>query len=122
LIREAAYRVSLPLNDCAAQIGERLSSQAFCDGWLDRPSIPVSVERKDGRVEIDARPQILGLAALREEEGTLCWDLRLRTGQGIGVRPQAIMTHLLQETLDGEYDGWAAKLRVARTDLVLDGD
>ncbi|MDE2485227.1 MAG: TIGR03936 family radical SAM-associated protein [candidate division NC10 bacterium] len=122
LAREAVYRVSLPLNGCAKQIGERLGAQAFCDEWLDRPSILVSVERKDGRVEIDARPQILGLAALQEEEGTLCWDLRLRTGQGIGVRPQAIMTHLLQETLDGEYDGWEAKLCVARTDLVLDGD
>jgi radical SAM-linked protein len=122
LARETAYRVSLPLNGLARQISDRLSAQALCDEWLDRPSIPVSVERKEGRREVDARPQILGLVARGEEDGALSWDLRLRTGQGIGVRPQAIVTCLLQETLNGEYDGWEAKLRVARTALILDGD
>jgi radical SAM-linked protein len=122
LVREAAYRVSLPLNGWAAPIHERLSAQALCDEWLDRPSIVVSVERKEGRREVDARPQILGLTALRDEDGALSWNLRLRTGQGIGVRPQAIMTSLLRETLNNEHEGWEAKLRVVRTALILETD
>ena len=122
LVREVAYRVSLPLDGWAAPIRERLSAQALCDEWLDRSSIVVSVERKDGRREVDARPQIVGLAVREEEDGVLCWDLRLRTSQGIGVRPQAIMTSLLQETINGECDGWEAKLRVARTALILDSE
>lgn len=122
LVRETVYRVSLPLNGLAGQFGVRLGAQTLCDEWLDRSSILVNVERKEGRREVDARPQILGLTAQREEEGTLCWDLRLRTGQGIGVRPQAIMTSLLRETLHGECDGWEARLRVARTALILGGD
>ncbi|MBZ0169552.1 radical SAM protein [Candidatus Methylomirabilis lanthanidiphila] len=122
LVREVAYRVTLPLVGFAAPIGERLSAQALCDEWLDRPSIVVSVERKEGRREVDARPQIVGLTASREEDGALCWVLRLRTGQGIGVRPQAIMTSLLQEAINGQCEGWEAKLRVARTALILDGE
>jgi len=122
LVREAAYRVSLPLNGWAAPMHERLSAQALCDEWLDRPSIVVSVERKEGRREVDARPQILGLTALRDEDGALSWNLRLRTGQGIGVRPQAIMTSLLRETLNNEHEGWEAKLRVVRTALILETD
>ncbi|CBE69154.1 MAG: TIGR03960 family B12-binding radical SAM protein [Candidatus Methylomirabilis oxygeniifera] len=121
-VREAAYRVSLPLNGCAQEIGERLRTQALCDEWLDRPSIPVSVERKERRVEVDARPQIRELVVLGEEEGALCWDIHLSAGQGGGVRPHVIMAHLLKETLNGRYDGWETKLRVARTALILDGD
>ncbi|HWQ69339.1 MAG TPA: TIGR03936 family radical SAM-associated protein, partial [Patescibacteria group bacterium] len=121
-VREAVYRVLLPLNGCAQEIGERLRAQALCDEWLNQPSIPVSVERKEKRVEVDARPQIRELVVLGEEEGALCWDIRLSAGQGGGVRPHVIMAHLLKETLNGRYDGWETKLRVARTALILDGD
>lgn len=121
-VREVVYRVWLPQHGAVQQIDTRLSSQVMCDKWLDRSSIVVSVERKDGRRDVDARPQILGLTALQEEDGTLCWDLRLKTGQGIGVRPQAIITGLLQETLNGGLNGWDARLRVARTALILEAD
>ncbi|PWB80426.1 MAG: hypothetical protein C3F08_04380, partial [Candidatus Methylomirabilota bacterium] len=121
-VREVVYRVWLPQHGAVQQIDTRLRSQVMCDKWLDRSSIVVSVERKDGRRDVDARPQILGLTALQEEDGTLCWDLRLKTGQGIGVRPQAIITGLLQETLNGGLNGWDARLRVARTALILEAD
>ncbi|MCZ7624964.1 MAG: TIGR03936 family radical SAM-associated protein [Candidatus Methylomirabilis sp.] len=47
-VREGAYRVSLPLDGMSTEIAEQLSAQALCDAWLDRPSIVVSVERKEG--------------------------------------------------------------------------
>ncbi|PWB45834.1 MAG: B12-binding domain-containing radical SAM protein [Candidatus Methylomirabilota bacterium] len=119
-VREGAYRVSLPLDGMSTEIAEQLSAQALCDAWLDRPSIVVSVERKEGRREVDARPQILGLTVLPEEDGALCWALRLQTGQGVGVRPQAIMTSLLREAPNGMCEGWETRLRVARTALILD--
>jgi len=119
-VREVAYRVSLPLNGLTTEILAMLSSQALCDEWLDRPSIPVSVERKDRRVVIDARPQILALVALGAQDGALHWDIRLSTGQGGGVRPHVMMAHLLKETLSVECGGWEATLRVARTALILD--
>ena len=122
MVREAAYRVSLPLNGLAKQISDRLRSQALCDEWLDRSSILVSVERKERRIDVDARPQIRELVALGEEERALRWDLRLSTGHGSSVRPHVIMAYLLKDTLDGQYDGWEGKLRVARTALVLDGE
>lgn len=122
LVQETGYRVWLPMNGLAGRLGERLGAQTLCDEWMDRSSILVNVERKEGRREVEARPQILGITAQREEDGTLCWDLRLRTGQGIGVRPQAMMTCLLKEILDGECDAWESTLRVARTALVLEAD
>ena len=73
-------------------------------------------------MDVDARPQIQELVALGEEERALHWDLRLSTSQGGGVRPQMIMAHLLKDTLNGQFDGWEAKLRVARVALVLDGE
>ena len=114
--------LSLSLICLAKKISDRLSSQALCDEWLDRSSILVSVERKERRIDVDARPQIRELVALGEEERALRWDLRLSTGQGSSVRPHVIMAHLLKDTLDGQYDGWETKLRVARTALVLDGE
>jgi hypothetical protein len=73
-------------------------------------------------VDVDVRPQILALVALREEGSAFCWDLRLSTGHGSSVRPHVIMAHLLKDTLDGQCDEWEAKLRVARVALILDGE
>jgi len=120
-VREAVYQVSLPLNGSAPEIRARLNSPSVCDEWLSRPSIPVSVQRKDKPVEVDVRPQIRELLALQEDGGALRWGLRLITGQGGSVRPQAIMAYLLKDTLNGHFDGWETKLRVARTALVLEG-
>ena len=122
LVRELKYRVSLPLNISSREIRAKLSSQALCNEWLDRPSIPVRVRRKDRLVDVDVRPQILALTALREEGSAFCWDLRLSTGHGSSVRPHVIMAHLLKDTLDGQCDEWEAKLRVARVALILDGE
>ena len=122
LVRELNYRVSLPLNSSSQEIRVKLSSQALCNEWLDRPSIPVRVRRKDRLVDVDVRPQILTLTALREDESAFCWDLRLSTGHGSSVRPHVIMAHLLKDTLDGQCDEWEAKLRVARVALILDGE
>jgi len=122
LVRELNYRVSLPLNGSSQEIQAKLSSQALCNEWLDQPSIPVRVRRKDRLVDIDVRPQILALVALREEGSAFCWDLRLSTGHGSSVRPHVIMAHLLKDTLDGQCDEWEAKLRVARVALILDGE
>ena len=122
LVRELNYRVSLPLNGSSQEIQVKLSSQALCNEWLDRPSIPVRVRRKDRLADVDVRPQILALMALHEEGSAFCWDLRLSTGHGSSVRPHVIMAHLLKDTLDGQYDEWEAKLRVARVALVLDGE
>ena len=121
-VREAVYQVSLPLNGSAHQIRAKLSSPALCDEWLSRPSIPVSVQRKEKLVEVDVRPQIRELTPLHEDGGALRWSLRLGTGQGGSVRPQVIMACLLKETLNGQFDGLETKLRVARTALVLDGE
>ncbi|WP_337288147.1 TIGR03960 family B12-binding radical SAM protein [Candidatus Methylomirabilis sp.] len=120
LVREVAYRVSLPLNGLAQEIRAELSSQTLCNEWLDRPTIPMCVKRKERLVDVDVRPQILELVALGEEAGTLRWDLRLSMGQGGNVRPQVIMAGLLQDTLHGERDEWEAALRVARVALILD--
>lgn len=122
LVRELNYRVSLPLNGSSQEIQAKLSSQALCNEWLDRPSIPVRVRRKDRLVDVDVRPQILALVALREEGSAFCWNLRLSTGHGSSVRPHVIMAHLLKDTLDGQCDEWEAKLRVARVALILDGE
>lgn len=122
LVREVVYRVSLPLNGLAQEIRARLSSQARCNEWLARPTIPVRFTRKEQLVDVDARPQIQELVALGEEENALRWDLRLSTGQGSSVRPQVIMAYLLKDTLDGECNEWEATLRVARVALILDGE
>lgn len=122
LVRELNYRVSLPLNGSSQEFQAKLGSQALCNEWLDRPSIPVRVRRKDRLVDVDVRPQILALVVLREEERALHWDLRLSAGHGSSVRPHVIMAHLLKDTLDGQCDEWEAKLRVARVALILDGE
>lgn len=122
LVRELNYRVSLPLNGSSQECQAKLGSQALCNEWLDRPSIPVRVRRKDRLVDVDVRPQILALVVLREEERALHWDLRLSTGHGSSVRPHVIMAHLLKDTLDGQCDEWEAKLRVARVALILNGE
>ncbi len=119
-VREAHYQVSLLLNGSGAAVKARLASPGLCHEWLGRPSIAVSVQRKEKVVEIDARPLILELSTLPEEAGALRWGLRLKTGQGAGVRPQAIMACLLEDALSGQFDGWETRLRVARTALVLD--
>ena len=121
-VREAAYHISLPLNGSGAAMKARLASPELCHEWLGRPSIPVSVQRKEKVVEIDARPLIIHLEPLPEEGGALRWGLRLKTGQGIGVRPQAIMACLLKDVANGQVEGWETRLRVARTALVLDGE
>ena len=121
-VREAIYRISLPLNGSAPEVGARLTSPTLCHDWLRRPSIPVSVQRKERVVEVDVRPMIQELLALREEGGTLRWGLRLRTGQGGSVRPQVIMTSFLKDALNGQLDGWESQLRVTRTALVLNGE
>ena len=121
-VREAVYQVTLPVNGSAHQIRAKLGSPAVCNEWLSRPSIPVSVQRKEKLVEVDVRPQIRELTPLHEEGGALRWGLRLSTGQGGSVRPQVIMACLLKETLNGQLDGLETKLRVARTALVLEGE
>ena len=121
-VREALYQVSLPVNGSGAEMKARLGSPELCHEWLGRPSIPVSVQRKEKVMEIDARPLIIELGTLPQEGGALRWGLRLKTGQGAGVRPQAIMACLLKDALNGQFDGWETRLRVARTTLVLDGD
>ena len=82
----------------------------------------MSVQRKEKIVEVDARPLIIELRTLPQEGDTFRWGLRLKTGQGGSVRPQAIMACLLKDALNGQLDGWETKLRVARTALVLDGE
>ena len=121
-VREAAYQVSLPFNGWGTEIRARIGSPMLCDEWLSRSSIPVSVQRKEKIVEVDARPLIKELGILPQENGTFRWGLRLKTGQGGSVRPQAIMACLLKDALNGQLDGWETKLRVARTALVLDGE
>jgi len=121
-VREAAYHVSLPFNGWDPETKARIGSPMLCDEWLSRSSIPVSVQRKEKIVEVDARPLINELGILPQENGTFRWGLRLKTGQGGGVRPQAIMACLLKDALNGQLDGWETKLRVARTALVLDGE
>jgi hypothetical protein len=73
-------------------------------------------------VEVDARPLINELRALPEEGGNLRWALRLKTGQAGSVRPQAIMSSLLKEALNGQHEGQDTQFHVARTALVLDGE
>lgn len=119
-IREAAYQVWLPLNGWGPEVTSRLASPTLCHEWMARASIPVSVQRKEKIVEVDARPFILELGILPEERDALGWGLRLKTGQGGSVRPQSIMASLLKEALNGQAPGWETKLRVARTGLVLD--
>ncbi|MBF8298159.1 MAG: Radical domain protein [candidate division NC10 bacterium] len=119
-VREAAYQVSLPFNGWGPETRARIGSPMLCDEWLSRSSIPVSVQRKEKIVEVDARPLIKELGILPQEGGTFRWSLRLKTGQGGSVRPQAIMACLLKDALNGQLDGWETKLRVARTGLVLD--
>ncbi|MBI3781544.1 MAG: DUF2344 domain-containing protein, partial [candidate division NC10 bacterium] len=121
-VREAVYQVLLPLNGSAPQIRAQLSAPAFCDEWLSRASIPVSVQRKEKLVEVDVRPQIRELLPLQEENGALRWGLRLSAGQGGSVRPQVIMAYLLKDALNGRVDGWETTLRVSRTALILDGE
>ncbi|MGH7428598.1 MAG: TIGR03936 family radical SAM-associated protein, partial [Candidatus Methylomirabilaceae bacterium] len=121
-VREATYEIWLPLNGWGPEVTSRLASPTLCDDWMARASIPVSVQRKEKVVEVDARPLILELATLPEEGGALRWGLRLKTGQGTSVRPQSIMACLVKEALHGQVPGWETKLRVARTALVLDGE
>ncbi len=121
-VREAVYQIALPLNGSSPEMRARLSSPAVCDEWLSRPSITVSVQRKEKLVDVDVRPHIRELVALPEEGGALRWGLRLKTGQGGSVRPQVIMARLLKDALNGQVDGWETKLRVARIALVLDGE
>jgi len=121
-VLEAAYQVSLPFNGWGPETRARIGSPMLCDEWLSRSSIPVSVQRKEKIVEVDARPLIKELGILPQENGTFRWGLRLKTGQGGSVRPQAIMACLLKDALNGQLDGWETRLRVARTALVLDGE
>jgi radical SAM-linked protein len=121
-VLEAAYQVSLPFNGWGPETRARIGSPMLCDEWLSRSSISVSVQRKEKIVEVDARPLIKELGILPQEGGTFRWSLRLKTGQGGSVRPQAIMACLLKDALNGQLDGWETKLRVARTALVLDGE
>jgi radical SAM family uncharacterized protein/radical SAM-linked protein len=119
-VREAAYQVWLPLNGWGSEVTSRLASPTLCDDWMARASIPVSVQRKEKIVEVDARPLILALGALPGDGDALRWGLRLKTAQGGSVRPQSIMACLLKEALNGQAPGWETTLRVARTGLVLD--
>jgi radical SAM family uncharacterized protein/radical SAM-linked protein len=121
-VREAAYHVSLPFNGWGSETRARIGSPMLCDEWLSRSSIPVSVQRKEKIVEVDARPLINELGILPQEGATFRWSLRLKTGQGGSVRPQAIMARLLKDALNDQLDGWETTLRVARTALVLDGE
>jgi radical SAM-linked protein len=121
-VREATYEIALALNGWGDEVGGRVESPRLCDEWLARPSIPVAVQRKDKVVEIDARPLILDLRVLPGEVGVVRWGMRLSAGSGGGVRPQAIMRRLLADALDGRADGVEARLRVARTALILDGE
>jgi radical SAM-linked protein len=120
MVRETLYEVSLSLNGSAPEIRATLASRSLCQQWLNRPTIPVSVQRKEKMVDVDVRPHIKELLALEEGEGTLRFRLRLVTGQGASVRPQAILASLLKDTLNGQSGGWETKLRVARTALILD--
>jgi len=123
LVREAVYHVSVPwralANGSSEEVRRRLVSPDLCHEWLARPALPVMVQRKDAAVELDARPLILDLVALPEERGAVRWRLRLKAGQGGSVRPQAIMTALLKDAVNGQVAGWEARLRVARVALVL---
>ncbi len=119
-VREATYQVWLPVNGWDSEVIKRLAAPTLCDEWMARANIPVSVQRKEKVVEVDARPLILDLETLPEEGGALRWGLRLKTGQGASARAQSIMTSLLKEVLNGQARGWETKLRVARTALGLD--
>jgi radical SAM family uncharacterized protein/radical SAM-linked protein len=119
-VREADYQVWLPLNGWGPEVTSRLASPTLCDDWMTRASIPVSTQRKERIVEVDARPLILSLDALPGDGDGPRWGLRLKAGQGGSVRPQSIMGSLLKEALNGQTPGWETTLRVARTGLVLD--
>jgi radical SAM-linked protein len=121
-VREVAYQVSLSCRGWSPEIKARIGSPIRCEEWLGWSCIPVTVQRKEKTVEVDARPLINDLRALPEEGGNLRWSLRLRTGQAGSVRPQAIMACLIKGALNGQPDGWQSNLHVARTELVLDGE